>query len=34
MLLAPAYRRWYRWMRRPGADERDAVAAAAAEREP
>jgi hypothetical protein len=33
MALAPAYRRWYRWMRRPEADERDAVAAAA-EREP
>ncbi|HEX2507588.1 MAG TPA: hypothetical protein VHK23_04635 [Miltoncostaeaceae bacterium] len=33
MTLAPAYRRWYRWMRRPEADERDAVAAAA-EREP
>ncbi len=33
MALAPAYRRWYRWMRRPGADEHDAVAAAA-EREP
>jgi hypothetical protein len=31
--LAPAYRRWYRWMRRPEADEHDAVAAAA-EREP
>ena len=33
MILAPAYRRWYRWMRRPGADEHDAVAAAV-EREP
>jgi hypothetical protein len=33
MALAPAYRRWYRWMRRPEADEHDAVAAAA-EREP
>ena len=27
--LAPAYRRWYRWMRRPEADEHEAVAAAA-----
>ncbi len=34
MAAAPAYRRWYRWMRRPGADEHDAVAAAAADREP
>lgn len=33
MALAPAYRRWYRWMRRPEADEHDAVAAAA-ERDP
>lgn len=33
MAAAPAYRRWYRWMRRPGADEHEAVAAAA-EREP
>ena len=33
MALAPAYRRGYRWMRRPEADEHDAVAAAA-EREP
>jgi hypothetical protein len=34
MAAAPAYRRWYRWMRRPEADEHEAVAAAAAEREP
>jgi hypothetical protein len=29
MALAPAYRRWYSWMRRPGADEHEEVAAAA-----
>jgi hypothetical protein len=34
MAAAPAYRRWYRWMRRPEADEHEAVAAAATEREP
>jgi hypothetical protein len=33
MAAAPAYGRWYRWMRRPEADEHEAVAAAA-EREP
>lgn len=33
MAAAPAYRRWYAWMRRPEADEHDAVTAAA-EREP
>jgi hypothetical protein len=33
MAAAPAYRRWYRWMRRPEADEHEAVAAAV-EREP
>ena len=34
MAAAPAYRRWYRWMRRPEADEHEAVAAAVADREP
>jgi hypothetical protein len=34
MAAAPAYGRWYRWMRRPEADEHEAVAAAVAEREP
>ena len=29
MAAAPAYGRWYRWMRRPDADEHEAVAAAA-----
>ena len=29
MAAAPAYGRWYRWMRRPEADEHEAVAAAA-----
>ena len=33
MAAAPAYGRWYRWMRRPEADEHEAVAAAVAERE-
>ena len=31
---APAYRRWYRWMRRPEADEHESIASAVADREP